>query len=127
LLVEDNPVNVLVAEAMLRNLGHEVCTVTDGQQAVAWLDTDQCDLVFMDCAMPVMDGFAAAQEIRRRERASGRPRVPIVALTANVLADEREQCVQAGMDDYLAKPFEPDDIQRVVERCMANAPLMRMM
>jgi signal transduction histidine kinase/CheY-like chemotaxis protein len=127
LLVEDNAVNVLVAEAMLRNLGHEVCTVTDGQQAVAWLDTDQCDLVFMDCAMPVMDGFAAAQEIRRRERASGRPRVPIVALTANVLADEREQCVQAGMDDYLAKPFEPDDIQRVVERCMANAPLMRMM
>jgi signal transduction histidine kinase/ActR/RegA family two-component response regulator len=127
LLVEDNPVNVLVAEAMLRNLGHEVCTVTDGQQAVAWLDTDQCDLVFMDCAMPVMDGFAAAQEIRRRERASGRPRVPIVALTANVLADEREQCVQAGMDDYLAKPFEPDDIQRVVERCMANAPLMRML
>jgi len=127
LLVEDNPVNTLVAEAMLRNLGHEVSTVTDGQQAVAWLDADQCDLVFMDCAMPVMDGFAAAQEIRRRERASGRPRVPIVALTANVLADEREQCVQAGMDDYLAKPFEPDDIQRVVERCMANAPLMRML
>jgi len=127
LLVEDNPVNVLVAEAMLRNLGHEVCTVNDGQQAVAWLDTDQCDLVFMDCAMPVMDGFEAAQEIRRRERASGRPRVPIVALTANVLADERDQCLQAGMDDYLAKPFEPDDIQRVVERCMANAPLMRML
>lgn len=125
LLVEDNAVNVLVAEAMLRNLGHEVSTVTDGLQAVAWLDTDQCDLVLMDCAMPVMDGFEAAREIRRRERSSGRPRVPIVALTANVLADEREQCVQAGMDDYLAKPFEPDDIQHVVERCMANAPLMR--
>jgi signal transduction histidine kinase/ActR/RegA family two-component response regulator len=125
LLVEDNPVNVLVAEAMLRNLGHEVCTVNDGLQAVAWLDAEQCDVVLMDCAMPVMDGFEAAREIRRRERQGGRGRVPIVALTANVLADEREQCLHAGMDDYLAKPFEPDDIQRVVERCMANAPLMR--
>ena len=125
LLVEDNPVNVLVAEAMLRNLGHEVCTVNDGLQAVAWLDAEQCDVVLMDCAMPVMDGFEAAREIRRRERQGERGRVPIVALTANVLADERELCLQAGMDDYLAKPFEPDDIQRVVERCMANAPLMR--
>ncbi len=125
LLVEDNPVNVLVAEAMLRNLGHEVCTVNDGLQAVAWLDVEQCDVVLMDCAMPVMDGFEAAREIRRRELGSGRSRVPIVALTANVLPNERTLCLQAGMDDYLTKPFEPDDIQRVVERCMANAPLIR--
>lgn len=127
LLVEDNPVNVLVAEAMLRNLGYEVCTVTDGRQAVGWLENDQCDVVLMDCAMPVMDGFEATRQIRHRESLTGRTRVPIVALTANVLSDERAQCLAVGMDDYLAKPFESDDIQRVVQRCMANAPLLRVL
>ena len=127
LLVEDNPVNVLVAEAMLRNLGYEVCTVTDGRQAVAWLENDQCDVVLMDCAMPVMDGFEATRQIRHRESLTGRTRVPIVALTANVLSDERAQCLEVGMDDYLAKPFESDDIQRVVQRCVTNAPLLRVL
>ena len=127
LLVEDNPVNVLVAEAMLRNLGYEVFTVTDGRQAVAWLENDQCDVVLMDCAMPVMDGFEATRQIRQREGQTGRTRVPIVALTANVLSDERSLCLEVGMDDHLAKPFESDDLRRVVQRCMTNAPLLRVL
>ncbi len=126
LLVEDNPVNVLVAEAVLANLGCQVHTVTDGQQAVDWLDAQQCDVVLMDCAMPVMNGLEASREIRRREQLGGRGRVPIVALTANLMANERDQCLQAGMDDYLPKPFTHDDIRQVLERVMSNAAVLRM-
>ncbi len=125
LLVEDNPVNVLVAEAVLTNLGCQVHTVNNGQQAVDWLEARQCDVVLMDCAMPVMNGFEAAREIRRRERSSGRGRVPIVALTANLMPNEREQCLAAGMDDYVPKPFSPDDIRHALERVMNNAAMLR--
>jgi signal transduction histidine kinase/ActR/RegA family two-component response regulator len=125
LLVEDNQVNIVVAEAVLHNLGCDVSTVTDGAQAVEWLEGRQCDVVLMDCAMPVMDGFEATREIRRREQFEGRSRVPIVALTANVQESERGQCLQAGMDDHLAKPFSPDDVQRVILRVMSYAPILR--
>ncbi|HEX5373015.1 MAG TPA: response regulator [Aquabacterium sp.] len=125
LLVEDNPVNIVVAEAVLHNLGCHVSTVTDGLQAVEWLEARQCDVVLMDCAMPVMDGLEACREIRRREQFEGRSRVPIVALTAHVAETERDQCLQAGMDDYLVKPFAPDDVQRVILRVLGNAPILR--
>jgi CheY-like chemotaxis protein len=125
LLVEDNPVNVVVAEAMLRNLGYEVHTVGDGQQAVHWLSHRSCDVVLMDCAMPVMDGFDATREIRRRELQLGASRVPVVALTAHLAAEERERCRDAGMDDFLSKPFDADDLQRVVERCLTQGALLR--
>ena len=125
LLVEDNPVNVLVAEAMLRNLGYEVSTANDGLQAVQWLERHPCDVVLMDCAMPVMDGYDATREIRSREQLTGRSRVPIVALTAHMQAEEREHCRQAGMDDFVSKPFQSDEIQRVVERCVASGSLLR--
>ena len=118
LLAEDNPVNILVAEAVLGHLGCEVHTVTDGQQAVAWLAQQRCDVVLMDCAMPVMNGLDASREIRRRERLAGGPQVAIVALTANSMLDERAQCLDAGMDDHLAKPFGPDDIRLVLERVL---------
>ncbi|TBO27922.1 response regulator [Aquabacterium lacunae] len=125
LLVEDNPVNVVVAEAMLRNLGYEVHTVGDGLQAVHWLSQHSCDVVLMDCAMPVMDGFDATREIRRREQQGGVSRLPVVALTAHLAAEERERCHEAGMDDFLSKPFDADDLQRVVERCLTQGALLR--
>jgi CheY-like chemotaxis protein len=125
LLVEDNPVNVVVAEAMLRNLGYEVHTVADGLQAVHWLSHHSCDVVLMDCAMPVMDGFEATREIRRRELQAGASRLPVVALTAHLAAEERERCRDAGMDDFLSKPFDADDLQRVVERCLTQGALLR--
>ncbi|HIV69355.1 MAG TPA: response regulator [Candidatus Aquabacterium excrementipullorum] len=121
LLAEDNPVNILVAEAVLGHLGCAVHTVTDGQQAVAWLaQQPACDVVLMDCAMPVMNGLEATREIRRHEQMQGRARVPIIALTANSLLDERAQCLDAGMDEHLPKPFGPDDIRAVLERVLLH-------
>jgi CheY-like chemotaxis protein len=103
LVVEDQPLNREVAEGMLTALGLRVETAADGRQALEMLAKERFDLVLMDCQMPVMDGFSATAELRRREAAG--PRVPIVALTADATSDGREKCLAAGMDDHLAKPF----------------------
>lgn len=106
LLVEDNQVNRLVAERMLTVSGAQVTTAVDGQQALQRLEEESFDCVLMDIQMPVMDGLEATRELRRREEKSGRGAVPVVALTANALPGERERCLEAGMNDYLAKPFQ---------------------
>ncbi len=116
LLVEDNPVNALVAEASLRNFGLEVASVADGEQAVSQATAQAFDLILMDCQMPGIDGFEATTRIRRHEQQQHRPRVPIVALTANAMAGDRERSIEAGMDDHLAKPFRDDDLSRVLRR-----------
>lgn len=116
LLVEDNSVNVVVGEAMLHNLGCEVHTVTDGQQALDWLAHNTCDIVLMDCTMPVMDGFEATRLIRQREAESGLARLPIVATSASTLAADLRTCLDAGMDEHLAKPFTPDSLKSVIAR-----------
>jgi CheY-like chemotaxis protein len=105
LLVEDNPVNREVAVAMLTALECEVHVADDGEGALNQLAARQVDVILMDCQMPVMDGFAAAAEIRRRNiRSGGRP-VPIVAFTAHALERDREDCLSRGMDGYLSKPY----------------------
>jgi PAS domain S-box-containing protein len=104
LVVEDNLVNQEVARAMLESMGCRVQVVADGREAVDAMARNAYDLVLMDCHMPVLDGFAATAEIRRREPAVG-PHPPIIALTADVTKGFREQCINAGMDDYLSKPF----------------------
>lgn len=104
LLVEDNVVNRKVAMKMLARLGCEVDFAVDGQQAVEKFRVDAFDLVLMDCQMPRMDGYAATEEIRRRERAADARPVPILALTANVLPEDLERCVASGMNGYIAKP-----------------------
>jgi two-component system, sensor histidine kinase len=104
LLVEDNPVNREVAQALLENSGCDVDTAANGHEALKSHASGEYEVIFMDCQMPEMDGFEAAAEIRRREAGSGR-RVPIIALTANAIEGDREQCLAAGMDDYLPKPF----------------------
>jgi CheY-like chemotaxis protein len=104
LLVEDNPVNLEVALALLENSGCEVDTASNGIEALENYEAGVYGVIFMDCQMPEMDGFEAAAEIRRRELGSGR-RVPIIALTASAIEGDREQCLAAGMDDYLPKPF----------------------
>jgi two-component system, sensor histidine kinase len=110
LLVEDNPVNLEVALALLESSGCEVETATNGLEALESHARGEYGMIFMDCQMPEMDGFEAAAEIRRRESGSGR-RVPIVALTASAIEGDREQCLAAGMDDYLPKPFTAAQIR----------------
>ncbi|MNQ36033.1 Signal transduction histidine-protein kinase BarA [compost metagenome] len=112
LLVEDNPVNQLVAKGMLGKLGCEVTTAAHGGEALDQLEQRDFDLVLMDCNMPVMDGYEASRQIRR----SGRwPQLPIVALTANAMSEERERCRAAGMSDYLAKPFRREELAALLD------------
>lgn len=112
LLVEDNPVNQLVAKGMLAKLGCQVQLATQGAEALDRLEQDEFDLVLMDCNMPVMDGYEASRRIRQ----SGRwPHLPIVALTANAMPEERERCRAAGMNDYLAKPFRREELLALVD------------
>jgi CheY-like chemotaxis protein len=112
LLVEDNPVNQLVAKGMLGKLGCEVIVAAHGGEALDQLEHKEFDLVLMDCNMPVMDGYEASRQIRR----SGRwPQLPIVALTANAMSEERERCRAAGMSDYLAKPFRREELAALLD------------
>jgi signal transduction histidine kinase/CheY-like chemotaxis protein len=112
LLVEDNPVNQLVAKGMLGKLGCEVIVAGHGGEALDQLEQREFDLVLMDCNMPVMDGYEASRQIRR----SGRwPQLPIVALTANAMSEERERCRAAGMSDYLAKPFRREELGALLD------------
>ncbi|MXR29702.1 response regulator [Pseudomonas sp. PICF6] len=112
LLVEDNPVNQLVAKGMLVKLGCEVIVAAHGAEALDLLEQRDFNLVLMDCNMPVMDGYEASRQIRR----SGRwPDLPIVALTANAMPEERERCRAAGMNDYLSKPFRREELAALLD------------
>ncbi|QXH45274.1 response regulator [Pseudomonas xanthosomatis] len=111
LLVEDNPVNQSVIEAMLRSLGFEVGLAVDGAQAVELVGQQPFAAVLMDCRLPLMDGYEATRRIRLLPQGAG---LPIIALTANVLEGDRERCLAAGMDDYLSKPFKRTDLQRTL-------------
>jgi CheY-like chemotaxis protein len=122
LLVDDNPINQLVAREMLASLGVDVDTAEDGAAALACLEGGRYALVLMDVMMPVLDGLAATQQWRAREAAQGARRVPIVALTANALAADRDRCLAAGMDDYLAKPVRREQLARLLMRWLPAAP-----
>jgi signal transduction histidine kinase/CheY-like chemotaxis protein len=115
LLVEDNPVNQEVAKAMLGELGIEPVCAWSGEEALEKLMTGRYDVVFMDCQMPKMDGYAATARFRDWEQENLRPRTPIVALTANALSGDEEKCYAAGMDKYLSKPFTLEQLREVLE------------
>ena len=124
LLVEDNLINQQVALGILQIQGYGVTIANNGREALEAHAQGNFDLVLMDCHMPEMDGFEATAEIRRRERGSG-GRLPIIALTANAMAQDREECLKAGMDDHLAKPFSMQTMQDMLERWIpkdAGAP-----
>jgi CheY-like chemotaxis protein len=118
LVAEDNAVNRLVAIRMLERMGHHAEAVCDGQQAVAAVQRNAYDLLLMDCQMPVMDGYAAARAIRGLEHGQ---RIPIVAMTANALADDRQRCLDAGMDDFLPKPVSTQQLYNLLEALRAPA------
>ena len=113
LLVEDNPVNQSVIEAMLRSLGFEVKLAMDGAQAIDLVGQQQFAAVLMDCRLPQVDGFEATRRIRLLPQAA---ELPIIALTASALEGDRERCLAAGMNDYLSKPFKRTDLQRILGR-----------
>ncbi|WP_141057798.1 ATP-binding protein [Stenotrophomonas rhizophila] len=121
LLVEDNSVNLAVAQRLLQVLGCSVVTATDGQQALQHLHSERVDLVLMDCQMPVLDGYQATRRWRAHEADTGAARQPIVAMTANAMAGDRERCLQAGMDDYLSKPVNRASLLACLQRWQANA------
>ena len=115
LVVEDNALNQLVAAGMVSRLGFEVDTAGNGREALEVLrDRGPFAAILMDCHMPVMDGFVATEQIRRSER-RGR-RTPVIALTAGALVSDRERCLDAGMDDYVAKPIEAEALAAALDR-----------
>jgi len=117
LLVEDNVVNQRVAQRVLEKLGIQVTIANNGAEALERLAAASFDAVLMDCQMPVMDGYTATRRIREAEQqaAQGR-RLPIIALTANVMSEDREQCIAAGMDAHLGKPLEPAQLAECLAR-----------
>jgi two-component system sensor histidine kinase/response regulator len=122
LLVEDNPVNQRVAQRMLQKLGTGITLANNGAEALERLAEGSFDAVLMDCQMPVMDGFTATQRIRENERLNNhRVRVPIIALTANVMSEDRANCIAAGMDAYLSKPLEPGQLADCLGRYLQIA------
>jgi len=119
LVAEDNPVNQKLAQHLLERRGHTPILVGNGREAVETILHDRFDLVLMDLQMPEMDGFEATASIRARERAAGAPRVAIIALTAHAMQGDRQRCLDADMDGYVAKPIKPVELFEVIDRVIA--------
>ncbi|EMI15791.1 two-component system sensor protein [Rhodopirellula maiorica SM1] len=125
LLVEDNDINQMLALEVLGRQGWECDTALNGVEAITRIKTGQYDLVLMDCQMPIMDGFTATREIRQMEsRGEIEGESTIIAVTANALKGDRQRCLDAGMDDYLAKPFSPQQLREMVGKWLTKEKLM---
>ncbi len=120
LLAEDNPVNQLLAQRVLENAGHRVTVAEDGAQTVEAVRRERFDLVLMDVQMPVLGGLEATAAIRDHERASGGVRVPVIAMTASAMQGDRERCLAAGMDDYISKPIDMQQLYATIEAVMVR-------
>jgi len=114
LVAEDNPVNQKVVVKQLMSLGYQAEVVNNGQEAVDRLKEHEYDVVLMDCQMPIMDGYRATQEIRSFE--GERKRTTIIAITANAMPEDRQRCMDSGMDDYMSKPASREDLRKKVEQ-----------
>ncbi|RZA10178.1 MAG: response regulator, partial [Proteobacteria bacterium] len=119
LVVEDSPLNQMVIKNFLELFGCTIDVVENGHDAVKAVKTTRYDIVFMDCQMPVMDGYEASRRIRQMEGA-GDIRVPIIAFTASAMKGDRERCLDAGMDDYLAKPIHMQALDKILQRWVLN-------
>jgi CheY-like chemotaxis protein len=119
--VEDNPVNRIVARRLLERRGHRVTIVGNGAEAVAVFESQPFDVILTDMQMPVMDGLEASAAIRQRERGRASP-IPIIAMTANAVVDDRHACVRAGMDGYASKPVNPAELIAAIHRAVHAQP-----
>ncbi len=122
LVVEDSATNQEVAALTLQELGLEHDLVADGQEAIDRLRERRYDAILMDCQLPVMDGYEATRELRRLERLLGWPRTPVIALTANAAPGNDARCYAAGMDDFIAKPFDIDNLATTFGRWLSQKP-----
>jgi len=122
LVAEDNVVNQRLVRHILEKVGCRVDISGNGSEALTMLEGLRYEIVFMDCHMPVMDGYEATRELRKREHGT---RVPVVALTANAMSDDRDRCLEAGMDDYLSKPVRKEQIVEMLERWVAREETAR--
>jgi len=118
LVVDDNAANQKVALRMIERLGYRGDVAGTGAEATAMVGRGHYDAVLMDCQMPEMDGYEASRQIRHNER--GGRRMPIIAMTADAVADERDRCLAAGMDDYITKPIKLHVVAAVLERWLAT-------
>lgn len=125
LLVEDNETNQRIAKKLLSLFGYNVRIANHGQEAIDILSKNQCDLVLMDCQMPVMDGFTATRILREKEKSGQVNRLPIIAMTAHALAGDRERCLNAGMDDYISKPIAEEVLIETLERVIEKFNLRK--
>lgn len=110
LLVEDYEGNVIIALHYLEEEGFDVVSVANGEEALQEIEKQKFDLVLMDVEMPVMDGYAATEIIRKRQKEGKIPQFPIIGTTANAFTEDREKCFEVGMDDYISKPFDFKDL-----------------
>ena len=116
LLVDDSAVNRAVAIEFLSDLDCDVTTACNGKEAVDLFDREHFDMILMDCQMPIMDGIEATRKIRLREGDLGLTQVPIIALTANAFSKDRQNCLEAGMNDFLTKPLLPEQLEDTIAR-----------
>jgi two-component system sensor histidine kinase/response regulator len=119
LVAEDNAVNQRLATRLLEKRGHRVVVAANGREALAAVDKEKFDLILMDVQMPEMDGFEATAAIRAREKTNG-VRLPVIAMTAHAMKGDRERCLEAGMDGYLAKPIRPQELDAVLGTYVAR-------
>jgi CheY-like chemotaxis protein len=119
LVAEDHPINELLVTELLRSRGHFFAVARNGLEVLHMMERQAFDAILMDGQMPEMDGYQATAEIRRRERTSG-THIHIVAVTAHAMKDDREVCIAAGMDDYIAKPIEPEQLFATLEKPWAT-------
>jgi CheY-like chemotaxis protein len=114
LVVEDNPINQKVVKGMLQHFGYAADFVVNGEEALQALDDHDYALIFMDIQMPVMDGHTATKKIRELD--SDKSKTTIIAMTANAMEGDREECLAVGMDDYISKPLKPELLQELLNK-----------
>jgi CheY-like chemotaxis protein len=121
LIAEDDPTNQKIARIWLTRSGHSITIVPDGQSCVERFRSEKFDLVLMDISMPILRGVEATTEIRRYEIANCFPRTPIIAITASAMTGDRECFLASGMDDYVAKPYRPQELDVILQKtCPAS-------
>ncbi len=118
LVVEDIPANQMLMLAILQRFGYDVTTAKDGKDALRKIDEQSFDIVLMDCQLPELDGYETTRYIRQRETTCSR--MPIVGVTAHAMVGDREKCLAAGMDDYLSKPIQLDDLEALLEKWLSS-------